>query len=1752
MIKDTSISSFGFKKLCLLLAGLAICGFIPVLSFAQADVIKASGGSNLSIDSVATQGFSPIDGPTIRETASGQLAQGGTIVLSLPSGFVWNDGLIADDITITVTPTGAANTQLAVSFTSITTSEVTFTIDTESSTRGNGQGPGRVEIQGLELRPSTTNVPTNGQISNTGSTGPDTNYGNLSTAVGAMTKVRVETKADGSGNIVQSQNITAGNSLTVYAIARDVGNNFIQNLALDTDSDWILPGGSGSIPQTALTPSGDLKSATFSSTTTGTTTIQANYTGVSSVPSQLITVDPRPAESLTIETQPSDTVTAGQTFPQQPVIFLRDQFGNKVTTDNTTQATVSLNSGNADMGSQTEQASGGEISFLGLSTTIADTITLKFESSGLSTVTSNEIVVLPAVVSDLAFVQQPSNTGANNKTIDPYPKVQLLDEFGNKVLAADTTVNIVDEDFINTNNSTLTVQTNSTGIATFNDIVISGTAGTDVQLTAQLQGVTPEVEINSNIFSIIGQNALAGYEITNSSGNDIGEQQAGTSFDITITALNGNGNDFTFSSDSTLTITADNTIQGGNFDVTIQNGNSSVTTSITLTSTGSTKIYADASEDISGESNSFNVLPSNTISLSQSTVTADPASITANGTSTSQITVQLKDEFGNNLVSGGATVELTTTAGTFNGGVTNITANDEGDGTYTAVLTSSSTAGETATITATVNGTSNTITDEATVNFEAGEVTSFDITLPSPSTQTAGQQFNIDIEAVDAQGNKVQGFNDSATLSSNATLSSGTSTTINFSSGAASHSVTVNEADSAVTITVTADNLYNVSSTTGSFIVLPGSPSASTSTITTVPDVIQNDNSSQSAISIILRDQFGNRVYQSNTVSLNLEQLEEDNAATGGVSPDATLANGSNLPYNASKGVYRDTLTSSNTVELVQLTAEFGSGPTTINQTATVDIVVPNTWTAGAGGPSGNRTDWTNPENWSQGEVPDASDFVIVPSGVSDLPILDLNIEIGSFEIQSGISLTLFGGNAITVSGNTTVDGNLDIEDNTELSIGGNFMGSGTFTAGASTTIEIGGNISLSSFLARTTGSQITLNGSSPQTISTNNFLAQKLDILNDVTVTSGDLVDTSELNITDGNTFEIAQDANVTVDNLKTLSGNGQFILNNNTLVVSGDLSLLNIDTSEGTVIFGIRTSENFADYPDLQQQQIANLSQMKNAVINNIHGVRTTEDIIVNGDSLVLENGELIISSGKSLIAPNQKYTNGSITFRRIIKQKGWVMMGAPIKNTTFSDLFSELTIQGMANSDYPNKQPNLLFYKENAQCADSTGSSVPCTDNQRWRNPSDANNSLHSSNSDSLGIGYFFYVFGDVTGDTDYNTSLPVTLSVSGQEYHQSSPFNFSSISYTASSDTVESKVGWNLVSNPWGATLDWDDPGWTRTNVDNVVYVWDASTNDYKTWNGIDGSLNNGLVQPFQAFWVKANDTNPQLSVDKSAKTTGGQFLGKSESKKEPASIGFKLEADTLQAETYLTLSPDGSNAKDSRDGYRLLPFDTDTYLELYTTFDDGTQLAINNLARSFGKEISLPLHVGGFKNGKALNGEYTLSWPQFGDVPDAWTMILEDKKTGQKIDLRKNTFYTFNLSQEKQKVVKNTIQNIQLVESPKTTLAKANSSSDNRFVLRIHPGTDAAGIPDEYSLGINYPNPFGSNGTTIKYNTPVEGNVEILIYDILGRRVKTILDERQPADFHEVDWSPTQLASGVYIVVMRADGEQFTKKLTFIK
>ncbi len=89
------------------------------------------------------------------------------------------------------------------------------------------------------------------------------------------------------------------------------------------------------------------------------------------------------------------------------------------------------------------------------------------------------------------------------------------------------------------------------------------------------------------------------------------------------------------------------------------------------------------------------------------------------------------------------------------------------------------------------------------------------------------------------------------------------------------------------------------------------------------------------------------------------------------------------------------------------------------------------------------------------------------------------------------------------------------------------------------------------------------------------------------------------------------------------------------------------------------------------------------------------------------------------------------------------------------------------------------------------------------------------------------------------------------------------------------------------------------------------------------------------------------------------------------------------------------------------------------------------------------------------------------------------------------------------------------------------------------------------VIDKYSLRQNYPNPFNPV-TTIEYSIPKESKVSINVYDILGRRVRTLFDEVLAAGSYSVRFNGNGLASGVYFYELKADNYSSIKKLLLMK
>lgn len=108
------------------------------------------------------------------------------------------------------------------------------------------------------------------------------------------------------------------------------------------------------------------------------------------------------------------------------------------------------------------------------------------------------------------------------------------------------------------------------------------------------------------------------------------------------------------------------------------------------------------------------------------------------------------------------------------------------------------------------------------------------------------------------------------------------------------------------------------------------------------------------------------------------------------------------------------------------------------------------------------------------------------------------------------------------------------------------------------------------------------------------------------------------------------------------------------------------------------------------------------------------------------------------------------------------------------------------------------------------------------------------------------------------------------------------------------------------------------------------------------------------------------------------------------------------------------------------------------------------------------------------------------------------------------------------------------------EQPEEGIATSSEEENNN-----------TGIPEDYALDQNYPNPFNP-ATNITYALPEAGNVSLSVYDMLGKKVATLVEGRKTAGTYSVRFDAAGLSSGVYFYRLTAGSEIVTRKMTLIK
>lgn len=399
-------------------------------------------------------------------------------------------------------------------------------------------------------------------------------------------------------------------------------------------------------------------------------------------------------------------------------------------------------------------------------------------------------------------------------------------------------------------------------------------------------------------------------------------------------------------------------------------------------------------------------------------------------------------------------------------------------------------------------------------------------------------------------------------------------------------------------------------------------------------------------------------------------------------------------------------------------------------------------------------------------------------------------------------------------------------------------------------------------------------------------------------------------------------------------------------------------------------------------------------NLTANNTNGVYISSNsgglfirnyLYVNTGVLYTSNKLTLISDATTtgMITPlNGGSIDGDVTVQRYSNRTkaGWYMLACPIQNATVQEWNDDLVTTGFSGSDFPPPGytfNNMRYYEESI--------------------PGDVNNGFvgvtHISDTLKARKGYFVYM----------NSGI-MNLDATGTIYsgEQNMP-----VSYTDNGSPTND--GWNLLANPYPCAIDWLAPSWTKSNINNAIYVWDPATNQYASYvNGVGTNGGSRYIPSSQSFFVVANAASPSLILQENCKS-----LVKGTYKSIEASSNhlftLSISNEDYYDETTLLKSNEGSLDFDSQlDAYKLRsPMTEVPYLS--TISQGGHDLSINTFSSlPSGTVIPLRIEVG-------ETGVYTISHNGLESFANGRCVTLDDLLTGESYALNQQNDIKLSLS-----------------------------------------------------------------------------------------------------------------------------------------
>lgn len=377
------------------------------------------------------------------------------------------------------------------------------------------------------------------------------------------------------------------------------------------------------------------------------------------------------------------------------------------------------------------------------------------------------------------------------------------------------------------------------------------------------------------------------------------------------------------------------------------------------------------------------------------------------------------------------------------------------------------------------------------------------------------------------------------------------------------------------------------------------------------------------------------------------------------------------------------------------------------------------------------------------------------------------------------------------------------------------------------------------------------------------------------------------------------------------------------------------------------------------------------------------TNVTVASNGYLVVRSTSDAAGAAGQGSIyrLASGNTVSGDVTVERYISPEGrmYRYLSSPVTNAMVSQWKDDFPITGRFKDPSPQQTicgevvrtttASMFYYNEpTAGAIDAGYVAYPVAGTFTTNSPLVA------------GRGYSAYI-RECTNPTVVDVTGPINQGI----------FTFP-ISYTATPNADAN--GWNLVGNPYPATIDWDITGWTRTRVSTTISIMDNATGMVRYYEpGVTNDIPNGMIAAGQAFFVRATGASPVLRLQEVVKVTNTVEFFRERAPLEIPSFSLTLSDGTQYDAAYVKLVADALPGLDSLDAPKLY----NPTFSFSTLATDNRAMAINAIS-GLRCNDSFPLEMK-----DATEGSYTITLNT--KVISGYQFLLTDRYLGKTVALK---------------------------------------------------------------------------------------------------------------------------------------------------